>query len=216
MSKTVCPVCSLPPELLSQADAQLTARVSSAEIRDMLAAHQQSVTSRELTNHSRHMRPVITESCDSLDESLILLSPDMSQDNMLTCLYEESLQQVNRLRKLARQTGSLKIEKALLDASKHVESLAQSRQNVLRVRQWERERLTGTTSTQHSSKPVGIPTDLQGEGQETGASYTPIDFKNHPVFGEAYARLKDSGLPLSLEVKEQLERDFPSTEVVNS
>lgn len=131
MPRSPCPVCALPPELLSLANVQLTARVPSGEIRDILSGQQELVTSRELTNHDRHIRPTVTKP-DNCDEPLTELSPNISKDDLLESLYQEALQQVDRLRLLARQTGSIRVEKSLLDASKNLEWLAQSRRRISR------------------------------------------------------------------------------------
>lgn len=202
MNVLPCPVCCLPPDLLLQVNQQLSVGVSSSEIASFLAGHQQPITQREITNHSRH-RQADTATPRPLNEPLIesILASDISKEDLDEVMYQEAISQVERLRVMALETRSLRVETSLAAASNRLSRLADARQRrLIKIQQdADREakqhrdalvRLSGLTAScirqlenlRSLGLPVEIPTESEAYIDETPSA--DILEKLHKAFNQ--------------------------------
>ena len=202
MNVSPCPVCCLPPDLKLQVNQQLSVGISSSEIASFLAGHQQPITQREITNHSRH-RLADTATPRPQNEPLIepILTSDITKADLDEALYQEALQQVERLRVMALETRSLRVETSLAAASNRLSRLANARQRRLIKIQLDVERdakqyrdglvrLSGLTASRirqlENLRSVGLPVEIPTEKEAyiDGTPSAEILEKLHKAFNQ--------------------------------
>lgn len=140
-----CSVCStLPPDVLDRANRLLLAGIAATEVRATLTLEGYELTTRQLQNHARHIKPeakvevvqtLVTDPDrpEDIPVTSYMAAEDIDRKEAITRVLMTALEQADRLRAICKDTLSLRTERLL---SEH---LFRTVQMIDKARQIEQE-----------------------------------------------------------------------------